>query len=184
MRESQYKVASSRWPAAATDRAQTNKTTQESYEMHLKTRRKHWCVWSLSLPHWFKVMPWMLTLLNFQVAHTWGPSGLPQRQVRIPRAKSKWCRWKIKKRCQQVRLICTNGENWALWGGTWRNRWDREDLEWCPRGPKYASSAHFLLVKMVVPSISDYKPAALNPKLHFSPTREMLSLWFFIWTIS
>lgn len=41
MRESPYKAASSRWPTAATDRAQTNKTTRESNEMHLKTRRKH-----------------------------------------------------------------------------------------------------------------------------------------------
>lgn len=80
MRESPYKAASSRWPTAATDRAQTNKTTRESNEMHLKTRRKHWCFCSLSPPHWFKVMPWTLTLLNFQGAHTWGPKGLPQRQ--------------------------------------------------------------------------------------------------------
>lgn len=33
----------------------------------------------------------------------------------------------------------------------------------------------FSVGKDGIPSISDYKPATLNPKLQFSPTREMLS---------
>lgn len=61
-------------------------------------------LWSL-VPHWFKMIPWALTLLNVQAVHVWGPSAFPQWQPRILAGGSERRPCRLKERCCHC-LIC------------------------------------------------------------------------------